>query len=361
MAIFSYTARDIEGVDHTGTVETTDTHQVARILSRKGLVVIKVKKKEDNSKSVINKYLNRVSFNDLVAATRQLATMIESGLVLSEALDILVEQQQNKTFKEVLQEVSRDVKSGLDLATALRKHPEVFPSLYASLVKSGEESGKLDIVLTQMATNLERDREFRAKVKGAMIYPVLVICMMFAVMLIMMLFVVPKLTSLYTQSNIDLPLPTKILIGTSNFFQSFWWLLLLLVIGGFIGLKRWIATPNGKLRFDQFLLKVPVVNKVIEGTSLTNFTRTFGLLITAGIPLLDALNIVSGVIGNSVYSRALKDTTKGVERGLSFSAQLDAVGVFPKLIGQMFKVGEETGKVDKVAFKMAEYYESSIK
>jgi type II secretory pathway component PulF len=178
------------------------------------------------------------------------------------------------------------------------------------------------------------------------------------VMGVMMFFVVPRLTSLYSQSEIDLPLPTQILIGTSDFLLKFWWLLLIIIVGGVIGMKRWIATPEGKDKFDHFLLRIPVVGKIITETSLTNFTRTFGLLTTAGIPLLEALTISSEVVGNSVFKSAIQTTLKGVERGLSFSAQLETLGVFPRLIPQMYKVGEETGKVDKVSFKLAEYYET---
>ncbi len=358
MPVYKYFTRDLKGIDHRGTIETVDPSQAARLLIKKGLVVISVKEQEEGGKKAFDKYLNRVSFSDLVVATRQLATMIESGLVLSEALDILIDQQSNKRFKQVLEEVSRDIKGGLDLAMALRKHPDVFPPLYSSLVKAGEQSGKLDSVLTQMASNLEKDREFRSRIRGALIYPVLVVAMMFIVMAIMMFFVIPRLTSLYTQSNIDLPLPTKILINTSNFLTGYWWSLIILAIGGTIVFRKWTATPQGKFTFDSILLKTPVVGKIIQGTSITNFTRTFGLLTTAGVPLLDALATVSEIIGNSVYKKGLQDTFAGVERGLTFSAQLENVNIFPKIVPQMFKVGEETGKVDKVSFKMADYFEA---
>lgn len=358
MPLFSYLARDLQGVDHKGTIETSDETQVARILSKKHLILISAKPKKADDQNFLDRFINRVSFNDLVIATRQLATMIEAGLVLSEALDILVEQQSSKRLKAVLSEVSRDVKSGLEFASALRKHPDVFPALYANLIQAGESSGKLDTTLKQMATNLEKEREFRSRVRGAFIYPVMILVMMFVVMMIMMFFVIPRLTALYTQSNIDLPLPTKILIFTSNSLINYWWAMLGIVVVSAIVFKKLIATPSGRFKFDQFLLKVPIIGKIIQGTTLTEFTRTFGLLTTAGIPLLDALTIVANVIGNSVYRKALQDTFKGVERGLTFSAQIDSAGVFPRIIPQMFRVGEETGKVDEVSFKLAEYFES---
>lgn len=210
MPIYDYSARDLQGIDHKGTIETVDETRAARMLSRRGLVVTKLKEQKETGLKFFDKYFNKVSFSDLVIATRQLATMVDSGLVLSEALDILVEQQpKNNKFKEVLSEISRDVKSGMDLANAIKKHPDVFPPLYSSLVKAGEQAGNLDVILSELANNLEKDREFKARIKGAMVYPVMIISMMVVVVIIMMFFVIPRLLSLYTQSNIDLPLPTK--------------------------------------------------------------------------------------------------------------------------------------------------------
>lgn len=357
MPIFIYRARDLQGVDHKGTIDTVDSSRAARILSKKGLIVTSITEKRISS-PLFEKLFNRVTFEELVIATRQLSTMIDAGLVLSEAIDILVSQQTNQNFKKILDSVSRDLKSGLDLASSLRKFPNVFPALYCSLVKAGEEAGNLDVILTEMANNLERDREFRSRVRGAMIYPVMILGMMVVVMGIMMFFVIPKLTSLYTQSEIELPLPTKILIGSSEFFINYWWLVLVIIILTVVVFRKWVTTPEGKYNFDAFLLKVPLVGKVIRGSALTNFTRTFGLLITAGVPILDSITIVADVIGNMVYRKALLETRTGIERGLTMSAQLQMVGVFPNIISQMYRVGEETGKMDKVSFKLADYFES---
>lgn len=358
MAQFLYTAKDKLGAERKGTIETADIHLVPRILNKKGLFVISVKEAGSARKRFFDKIFNQVPFSSLVVITRQLATMIESGLVLSEALDILESQEKNKRLKSVLGQVSRDVKAGLSFALSLRKHPDVFPALYSNLVKVGEESGKLDVILQQMAANLERDREFRARIRGAMIYPALVLSMMFIVISIMMFFVIPRLTSLYTQSNIDLPLPTKILIATSTAFTNYWWVFLTLIVSGTITFNRWVATLNGKFLFDSFLLKVPIIKNLVEGISLTTFTRTFGLLTTAGVPILTSLSIVAGVIGNSVYKRAIEESFKGVERGLPLSSQLEATKTFPKILTQMFKVGEETGKIDQLSFKLADYFEA---
>lgn len=358
MPVFNYQARDLQGTDHKGSIETLDETSAARILTRKGLIVTSIKQKNTETNKFFDKYFNRVSFDDLVISTRQLATMIDSGLVLSEAIDILAEQQTSKIYQQVLMDISNDIKSGLDLASSFKKHPDVFPPLYYSLVKAGEEAGNLDVILLQLATNLEKDREFRSRIRGALIYPVMVLTMMVVVMGIMMFFVVPRLTSLYSQSSLDLPLPTKILIGTSSFLISNWYILLTILIVCAVIFRKWVQTPAGRYKFDNILLKTPLIGNILKGSSLTNFTRTFGLLTTAGVPILDSLKIVQQVIGNSVYKKALEDTFRGIERGLTLSAQLESVNVFPKIVPHMFRVGEETGKIDKVSFKMADYFES---
>lgn len=358
MAVFTYKAKDLQGLEHKGEIESGDIRSALLVLRRKGLIVIGLDPKATSGGNFFDKFFHKVGFNDVVTFTRQLATMIGAGLVLSESIDILEEQQENKNFKKALGEVSHDIKGGITLAAALARHPRVFPSIYVNLVKSGEASGKLDQVLLRMADSLEKDREFRSKVKGALIYPVVVLTMMLAVIILMMVFVVPKLTALYKESTLDLPLPTKILIATSNAFVYYWWLMIIVIAVAVVVFRRWVKTPDGRLGFDRFLLKVPIVGKIITNVTLTNFNRTFGLLVSAGVPLLEAIHIVGDVIDNNVFKAALKDSYGGVERGLSFSAQLTNLPIFPRIISQMIKVGEETGKLDEIFAKLSEYFES---
>ncbi len=357
MAEFLYKAKDSQGINHAGSIESSDPHSAASILRKKGLIVISLNSKNSASNNFLTKFLNRVSFTELVLVTRQLATMVSSGLVLSDSVDILEEQQSNKTLKKALEEISQDIKGGLTFAHALDKHPDIFPHLYINLIKSGESSGKLDQVLLQMADGLEKDREFQAKIKGAMVYPVVVLSMMVVVIIIMMVFVIPKLTTLYSQSTIELPLPTKILITTSNLFINFWWLGITAIVATIVGINKWNKTPEGNYFLGRLVLKTPLVGKIVINATLTNFNRTFGLLTSAGIPLLEAIGIVSDLTNNPVFKKALKDAYAGVEKGLSFSSLLTAE-VFPKIVGQMVRVGEETGKVDEIFFKLADYFES---
>lgn len=356
MAEFIYKAKDPQGNDHVGSIQSPDIHSAATILRKKGLIVISLNSKNPPVNKFLSQIINRVNFSDLVVVTRQLATMVSSGLVLSEAIDILEEQQSNKTLKKALVDISQDIKGGLTLAQALSKHPHIFPRLYVNLVKSGETSGKLDQVLLQMAEGLEKEREFRAKVRGAMIYPIVVLTLMLVVIVIMMVFVIPKLVSLYEQSTIELPLPTKILITTSDLSVRFWWAGLLIIAGVIIGINRWNKTPQGNLFLGRLILKIPIVGRIVTTVTLTNFNRTFGLLTSAGIPLLESIGIVSDLTDNPVFRKALKEAYLGVEKGLPFSSLLVA-NVFPRIISQMVKVGEETGKVDEVFFKLADYFE----
>ncbi len=357
MPIFNYVAKDTKGEYHKGEVETADEHEAARLLQRKKLIIISIKAAQTSQSHLLDKLTNRVAFTDVVVFTRQLATMIEAGLVLSEAITVLADQQESKYFKKVLTAIATDIQGGLSFAAALDKHQSVFPPIFINLVKAGEASGKMDTILLQLATSLEKERIFKSKVRGAMIYPIIVVTLMLGVMGVMVFFVMPKLTGLYTQSNIELPLPTKIMLAITNFLLSFWWLMIFVAIGISMAFRRWVSTVSGRLYFDTFLLKAPILGRVVTLVILTTMTRTLTLLIAAGIPILETIHIVSEVVGNVVYKTALENSYKGVERGLTFSNEILAVPVIPKLVGQMIRTGEETGKLDEVMAKLAEYYE----
>jgi len=358
MPVFFYKAKDPQGEYHKGEVETVDEYHAASLLRRKKLIVISLKLKNSASQAYWDKFFNRISFADVVVFTRQLATMIQAGLVLSEALDILSDQQENKRFKKILETISGDIKSGLDFASALEKYPDVFPNLYSKLIRAGQASGKLDTVLLELAVNLEKEREFKSRVKGAMIYPVMVVLMMVGVMMVMLFFVMPKLTGLYKDSGMELPLPTQIMIATADFLLAFWWAVAILIMMVVVTIKRYVATPDGKLIFDKIILKTPIVGKIVSLVLMTNFTRTFGLMVASGLTILDAIKMVGEIVGNRVYKDGLDIAYKGVERGLPFSSQLLSMPIFPRIVGQMIKTGEETGKLDEITSKLADYFES---
>lgn len=357
MSIFRYVAKDLAGEYHKGEVDTSDEFQASNLLRRKKLIVISIKPVSETQQKFFDKIFSRISFDDIVIMTRQLATMIEAGLVLSESLDILEDQQENPRFKKIIHSISSDVKGGLDFASSLEKYPDAFPPLYSKLVRAGQASGRLDTILLQLATNLEKDREFQSKVRGAMIYPIVIVTMMLGVMMVMVFFVMPKLISLYKDSGIELPMPTQIMLGVANFLINFWWAVLLLIIICVVGFRHYVATPEGRLLIDKLLLKIPVIGRVISLVILTNFTRTFGLLLASGLSILESIKIVSEIVGNMVYKNGLEIGYQGVERGLPFSTQLLGLSFFPKIVGQMTKTGEETGKLDEIMRKLSDYFE----
>lgn len=355
---FVYRTKDKEGLDHKGEIEAADQRAAATLLHKRGFVVLALNPKSETvGGNLWDRFLSRVTFSDLVVLTRQLATMVGAGLVVSQSLDILQDQQSNKVLKKTLEEISSDVKGGLALGQAMSKHSQVFPELYVNLIKSGETAGKIDQVLLRMADNLEKQREFQGRVKGAMIYPIVVITMMIGVMFLMFAFVIPRLTSIYTQSNLQLPLPTRVLIGLSNFTAGYWYVIILMVVTIILIFKRWQGTPEGRLSYDKLQLKLPLVGNLTTNVNLADFTRTFGLLISAGIPLLEAINIVEGVTGSQVFKNSLQQAYVGVERGLPFSNMVSGPP-FPRIVGQMVRVGEETGKMDEVFFKLSAYFET---
>lgn len=358
MPIYRYTTKDYEGKYHKGEIESANESQAANLLRKKKLIVLSLKERNPGNQTPWEKLFNRVAFSDVVVMTRQFATMIQSGLVLTDSLDILKDQQTNPYFKSVLEKISNDVKGGIDFASSLEKYPDVFPSIYSKLVRAGQASGKLDTILLELAENMEKERAFNSKIRGAMIYPIVVVGMMAAVMLIMVFFVMPKMLSLYQDSGVELPLPTKILIAITDFSLNYWWLVLLIIVVVVISFKKYISTPAGRLNIDTLILKLPIIGRITTLVILSNFTRTFALLISSGLSILATIKIVSDISGNLVYKNGFDTIYRGVERGLPFSDQILALDYFPKIVGQMAKTGEETGKLDEVMSKIADYFQS---
>lgn len=357
MAKFNYKVKDKEGRLLKGIVEARDEKQAVRILRERNLIVISLKPEVKGLFFEVGKgVFGQVKTSDLVKFTRQLATMFTAGLPLTDALTIL-KIQANPKMATVVEAVLRDVEGGSSLADALARHPAVFDKVYVALVRSGEAAGVLDKVLTRLADNLEKRQEFIGKVRGAMIYPIIVIAGMGAVAAIMMIFVIPKLMTLYEEFEAELPAPTKILLGISQFAASFWWLVLLGLIGGIYLLRMFGKTSFGRRRYDEFLFRLPVLGGLRRQMMLTEFTRTLGLLVGAGVLVVDALNILKGSVNSLIYEEAMKEVSSQVEKGLPLAASLARTEVFPPILPQMIAVGEETGKLDEVLGKVSAYFE----
>ena len=355
MPFYKYTAKNQFSENVNGKVEAQSIDQAAALLQSRGLLVIKLSPLTEQSFAAISNMLFGVKPDDIVSFTRQLSTMITAGLPLANGLSILVRQSKPEMSRMVAT-LLQDVEGGNTFASALEKHEE-FSRVYVQLVRAGEAGGVLDEVLNRLADNMEKEKEFRAKTRGAMIYPVIVIIAMVIVGFIMMIFVIPKLTEMYKDFGAELPLPTQILIGISDFMVGFWYIVIGLGVGGFILFNRWKKTEVGREQWDRFVLKIPIFGILRQKTILTEFARTLSLLLGAGISLLQALEIVTEGMENQIYRDALTNATKQVEKGVSLSQSLARYEEFPPILQQMISVGEETGKLDDVLLKLSRYFE----
>ncbi|HTK03508.1 MAG TPA: type II secretion system F family protein [Alphaproteobacteria bacterium] len=354
---FNYKAKDKDGRLVTGEVEAANANEAARLVKGKNLYVISITPKIDSPFALIRRIRERITSRDVATFTRQLSTMINAGLPITEALLILRSQSKGQMQKIVAQ-ILADIEAGESFSNSLASHPKIFNPTYIALVKSGEVGGVIDKVLLRLADNLEKQTEFGSKVKGALIYPAIIIVGMVIVSLVMMIFVIPRLTSLYSDFGAELPLPTRILIGISNFVIHFWFIVIAVIGLGIYVFNLYKATKEGRKKIDELIFKIPIFGNLQRQVILTELTSTLSLMVGSGVPILEALNITSGVVGNTVISDALKDSAKQVEKGFpiaySFARHTEA---FPFLLSQMIAVGEETGKMDDVLTKISHIFE----
>lgn len=356
MKKFSYRAKDKKGKTVEGLVEAIDNKGAARILRERQLLVIELKEKKTGFRLAnFLPFLEKVNKDDLVNFTRQLATMINAGLPLTDALSIL-RLQAKSALSKILESVLKDVEGGETLARSLSKHPDVFPEIYIALVRSGESAGALDTILLRLADNLERDKEFRTKTKGALIYPAIVVIGMVIVAAIMVIFVIPKMTSLYEEFEADLPLVTEILLSISNLAVRFWYIALLGIVGLIYGYRRFYKTAIGRQTIDGYKLKLPIFGVLKKKMVMAEFTRTLSLLIHAGVAIIDSLNIVSTTAGNVIFEQSIQRVAKKVEKGTPLANSLAQEEIFPPIVPQMVSVGEQTGKVDEILEKLSYYF-----
>lgn len=361
MAIYQFTAKDPSGKTLKGEVEAIDEKALIKTLQEEHLIPLSVKSRnapKTNKKGGGFSFFSKVPDNEKVNFTRQLSTMISAGLPLTDALVILEKQTKNKNFEGILAEVVADVEGGMALSVAFAKHRDVFDQVYIKLIEAGETGGVLDKVLSKLADSMEKEKDFKSKTKGAFIYPGIVVTVMVAVMFAMMIFVIPRLTSLYTEMGANLPLPTKILIALSGFTQNFWWLIIFGTIGGIYGLRVYSRTPNGSEVMSKVIMKLPIWGKIKRMTSLAEFTRTLGLLIGTGIPIIAALKVVCDILESATYKEGLQMAITRVERGSPLYQPLAANPAFPPIVSQMIRVGEETGRLDEILGRLSIYFET---
>jgi type IV pilus assembly protein PilC len=355
MATFTYTARAFNGDLRTATIDASSRDDVIAQLRKQRLSVVKID--QDASKKVGK---GAIKTRDVVIFTRQFSTMINSGLPLVQALTILADQTDNKALAEVTRKVVFDVESGNTVADALSKHPRAFTNLYVNMVAAGEAGGILDTILMRLATFLEKNDALVRKVKGAMIYPAVIMGVAGIAVVTLLIFVIPVFAGMFASAGQALPLPTRMVIGASGFLKHYWWIIGAIIIAGVYFGKKYYATSNGKLTIDRMMLHAPVLGDVLRKSAVSRFTRTLGTLISSGVSILEGLEITAKTAGNRVIQDAIMQSRSSIAGGDTIAQPLQKSKVFPPMVISMIAVGEQTGGLDEMLSKIADFYDEEV-
>ena len=355
MATFTYTARSFAGEMRTATIDASSRDDVIAQRRRQRLNVVKIDEATPKKPK-----RGHIKMRDIVILTRQFSTMINAGLPLVQAMTILAEQSQNKVLSEIMRKVVFDVESGNTVADALSKHPQAFSNLYVNMVAAGEAGGILDTILMRLATFMEKNDALIRKVKGAMIYPGVIMSVAAIAVTVLLIFVIPVFENLFTSAGLALPLPTRIVMGASRFLKSYWYVVLAVIGVSVFMFKRYNATSDGKLKIDRFMLKVPVLGDVLRKSAVSRFTRTLGTLISSGVSILDGLEITAKTAGNRVVQDAIMESRSSIAGGDTIAQPLKKSGVFPPMVISMISVGEQTGGLDEMLSKIADFYDEEV-
>lgn len=358
MAVFNYTARPATGGEiQTGEIELPTKDEVFAYLARQRMIPVSVREKE---KQITIQFGTGISTRDIVIFTRQFATMINSGLPLVQSLDILAQQTENQHLQKVIRSVLYDVESGNTLADSMKKHPKVFTNLYVNMVAAGEAGGILDTILLRLATFLEKNDALARKIKGAMVYPGVILTVAVGAVFILLYFVIPTFQQMFASAGIPLPLPTRIVIGMSAGLQAYWWALLGgLFVGAFL-LRSFYKTDAGELAMDALLLRFPILGDLQRKAAVARFTRTLGTLVSSGVSILEGLEITAKTAGNRVIHDAVMGSRASIAGGETIAGPLKESGVFPPMVVQMINVGEQTGGLDEMLSKIADFYDEEV-
>src|SRR6516164_2307499 len=359
MKTFTYKGTNRAGTAVAGEMAANNKTELQSMLRRQQITPTKMseKGKEFN----LPTFGGGVTPKELAVFTRQFSVMIDAGLPLVQCLEILATQQENKTFQKVLTGTRTAVEGGSTLSTAMKQYPKVFDPLYSNMVEAGETGGILDTILQRLSTYIEKNVKLKAAVKSALIYPVGVLTIAAGVITLLLWKVVPIFSTLFAGLGVDLPLPTRIVIALSNFVGSIFGFLLLVAFGGIIfGLKVWYGTPQGRFTLDTIVLKLPIIGILMRKIAVARFTRTLGTLISSGVPILEGLDITAKTSGNAVVEKALLKVRKSLEEGKSLTEPLKESDVFPGMVTQMISVGEQTGAMDAMLQKIADFYEEEV-
>ena len=362
MPFFAYQGRTTQG-STAGEIEAPDRTAAVAELRRKAILVTQIKEKAGGparAGGVGGRFGGKVKDKEMAIFTRQFSTMVDAGLPLVQCLTILAEQSESKTLRTVTSRVAGSVEAGSTLADALRRHPKTFDELYVNLVEVGEAGGILDTVLQRLSVYIEKAAALKRKVKSAMIYPLTIVGVAFIVVIFMLTFVIPTFAKMFAGMGADLPLPTLIVIRLSDFATRFWWLIIGAAIGIVVGIRAYYKTEGGRSLIDALVLKLPVFGTLIRKVSVARFTRTLGTLVSSGVPILEGLRITARTAGNRVVERAVLETRASVTAGKTLAEPLQASTVFPPMVVQMISVGEQTGALDAMLNKIADFYDDEV-
>jgi type IV pilus assembly protein PilC len=354
MPTYEYTARTAAGDETTGTLDLPSMDAVRDELRKKRLILVRVREQAKKARR------KRIPTRDVVIFTRQFATMINSGLPLVQALDILAQQTENKTLADVTKQVVYDVESGHTLADALSKHGNAFSQLYVNMVAAGEAGGILDTILLRLAGFLEKNDAIVRKVKGAMIYPAVIFSVAGIAVVVLLIFVIPTFQSMFASVNLELPLPTRVVIALSELLQGFWWAMGGGAVAAVWAVRRYYRTEGGQLVIDRLLLNLPVLGDLLRKSAVSRFTRTLGTLLSSGVSILEGLEITARTAGNRVIHDAVMESRGSIAGGETIAAPLEKSGVFPPMVTSMIAVGEATGGLDEMLSKIADFYDEEV-
>ena len=360
MAIYKYRARTNDGRLTNGAVEAVTESDAAELLNEKGLIVLALSETSQKQGKSWNINIGKVKHKDLVIFSRQLSVMISATVPIVQSLRILAQQTVNPIFIEKIIEMADDVEGGMRFSSALSKHGNTFSNFYIAMVKSGETSGKLDEILQYLADQMEKDYDLISRIKSAMIYPVFIISSMVVVGFLMMTFVVPNMTKMLLETGAELPLVTRILIGTSDFMSNYWYFIIFGVAGLILLFRLWLKSGTGKLTWDAVKIQIPIFGALFKKVYIVRFTRSLATLIRGGVPITSALTITAEVVDNRAYEKLILDTVDEVEGGNSLATLFVKSKLMPKMLSQMMVIGEKTGKLDNVLEKLSSFYSREI-
>ncbi len=353
--IFEYSARTRSGETRAGTIKAKNREEAVKSLREQGLILTSLREKKSTGM-----FGGKVKDKDLAIFTKQFSVMIDAGLPLVQCLDILASQQENKYFANVLEHVRNDVEQGSTLADAMRKHPKVFDDLYTNMIAAGEAGGILDVIMQRLSIYIEKAYKLKSSFKSAMTYPITVITIAFLIVALILWKVIPAFASMFAGLGAELPLPTRIVIKLSHFVVRFGWLIILFLILFFYGMKKFYQTETGRRLMDGMLLKLPILGIIFKKIAVARFSRTLATLFSSGVSILEGLMITARTSGNKIIEDALMEARQQVEQGKTIADPLKDSGVFPPMVVQMIGVGEQTGALDTMLSKIADFYEDEV-